>query len=489
MPAGTVTGFTGAGHRCHQSWIRLRFLGGVMMHCMGDPRPSSANRTLGIASLATLATFLDTTILYVAFPDISATFTGTSTAALSWVLNAYTIVFAAVLIPAGKLSDRIGHRRVFLIGSALFTVASMACGVAPTVELLIVFRVIQAAGAAALIPSSLALVMHAFPHAQLPRAVAIWGVMGAVAGALGPTVGAAIVESLGWRWAFYINLPVGIYTVVAGRRHLDESADAATKVPSLMGVILVAGAAGMLSWAIVGAGESGMASGSSAIRFAVGLVLVAVFIRHQRRTEAPALNLDLFSIRNVVWSNLAMLVFGTGFSALFFGSILFLTDVWGWSVFSAGAGVALGPITVGILSPILGRRAGRIGQRPILLAGGVLYAVAGAHRLLALGTEANYVWDYLPSMLLSGVGVACVFPQLSSVVAQALPLNRRGVGGAVLQAGRQFGGTFGVAITVAMLASGPGGTASFDRVWWVIVVAGLATAALSIPLRTEQSSA
>ncbi len=169
--------------------------------------------TLLIASLATLATFLDTTILYVAFPDITATFTGTSTSALSWVLNAYTIVFAALLIPAGKLADRVGHRRVFLAGSIVFTVASMACGFAPSAELLIAFRIIQAGGAAALIPASLALVMHAFTNDQLPRAVAIWGAAGAVAGALGPTLGAAIVEGLGWRWAFFINLPVGVYTV------------------------------------------------------------------------------------------------------------------------------------------------------------------------------------------------------------------------------------------------------------------------------------
>ena len=150
-----------------------------------------SRRTLTIASLAVLATFLDTTILYVAFPDITATFSHASASELSWVLNAYTIVFAAMLIPAGKLADRIGHRKVFLTGSIVFTIASMACGLAPSAELLIVFRIVQAVGAAALIPSSLALVMHAFAHDQLPRAVAIWGAAGAVAGALGPTLGAA----------------------------------------------------------------------------------------------------------------------------------------------------------------------------------------------------------------------------------------------------------------------------------------------------------
>ena len=446
-----------------------------------------SRRTLTIASLATLATFLDTTILYVAFPDISATFADASASKLSWVLNAYTIVFAALLIPAGKVADRVGHRRVFLAGSTVFTVASIACGLAPTTEILIAFRILQAAGAAALIPSSLALVMHAFAHDQLPRAVAIWGVAGAVAGALGPTLGAAIVEGLGWRWAFFINLPVGLYTVVSGRRHLHESSDPETRVPSFVGVALVAGAAGLLSYAIVGSEELGWLATRTLGILAAGFVALLLFVVHQRRTEAPALNLDLFRIPNFTWGNLAMLVFGTAFSALFFGSILFLTQVWGWSILQAGFGVAPGPAMVALVAPQAGKLAGRIGQRPILLAGGVVYASSGLYRLVMLGDDVDYLRDYFPSMVLSGLGVAFVFPQLSSVVAQALPQNRRGVGGAALQAVRQFGGTFGVALTIALLGTSSGlvdALVSYDRIWWFIVTGGLVTSALVLPMRT-----
>jgi EmrB/QacA subfamily drug resistance transporter len=446
-----------------------------------------SRRTLTIASLATLATFLDTTILYVAFPDISATFSDTGASELSWVLNAYTIVFAALLIPAGKLADRLGHRRVFLAGSTVFTVASMACGVAPTAEILILFRIVQAVGAAALIPSSLALVMHAFAHDQLPRAVAIWGVAGAVAGALGPTVGAAIIEGLGWRWAFFINLPIGVYTVVSGRRNLHESSDPETRVPSIVGVALVAGAAGLLSYGVVGTEEVGWLSARTLTILGAGLVTLLVFLAHQRRTEAPALNLELFRIPNFAWGNLAMLVFGTAFASLFFGSILFLTQVWGWSILEAGFGVAPGPALVALVAPRAGRIAGRIGQRPILLVGGVLYASSGAYRLLMLGAEVDYLRDYFPSMVLSGLGVGFVFPQLSSVVAQALPDNRRGVGGASLQAIRQFGGTFGVALTIAFLGTSSdlaSALAGYDRIWWLIVLGGLLTSLLVLPMRT-----
>lgn len=457
----------------------------------GNTDPASRpQRTLIIASLATLATFLDTTILFVAFPAISATFSHTGPSELSWVLNAYTIVFAALLIPAGKLADRIGHRQAFLAGSTAFTAASMACGLAPTAELLIVFRMVQAAGAAALIPASLALVMHAYPRDQLPRAVAIWGVSGAVAGALGPTLGAAVVEGLGWRWAFFINLPVGVFTVISGRRHLRESAYPETRVPSMIGVVLVAAAAGLLSYGMVGSEEFGWGSPRTLAVLGVGLVAVLAFVVHQSRTAAPALNLDLFRIRNFAWGNLAILVFGIVFSALFFGSILFLTEVWGWSVLAAGSGVAPGPMTVGLCTPFVSRLAGRIGQRPILLAGGAIYASSGAYRLLFLGPEVDYLRDYFPSMVLSGIGVACVFPQLSSAVAQALPENRRGVGGATLQAARQFGGTFGVALTVALVAgrTGQDSLVVFDRIWWLIAAGGLLTSALVLPLRTRQDA-
>ena len=205
-------------------------------------RRGNANATLAVAALAALATYLDTTILFVAFPDITATFGDSSTSTLSWVLNAYTIAFAALLVPAGKLADRLGHRRIFLTGSVTFTVASLACGLAPSVGVLIAARIVQGAGAATLIPASLALVMAAFPREKLPLVVAIWGGIGAFSAALGPSLGALIVDGLGWRWAFYINLPIGIVTVAAGVRLLAEHREPAVRLPAPTGVALIAAA-------------------------------------------------------------------------------------------------------------------------------------------------------------------------------------------------------------------------------------------------------
>ena len=173
-------------------------------------------------SLAVFAVFLDTTIGFVSFPAISATFRSSGPSTLSWVLNAYTLVFAALLIPMGRLADRVGRRKMFLIGVIAFTGGSMLCGLAPSVGFLIGAEMLEAVGAAILVPSSLALVLQTFPREKIPVAVAIWGAIGAVAGAAGPTLGALVVSNLSWRWAFYINLPVGIISFILGRTVLPE---------------------------------------------------------------------------------------------------------------------------------------------------------------------------------------------------------------------------------------------------------------------------
>jgi EmrB/QacA subfamily drug resistance transporter len=451
------------------------------------PALGPAWRTLAIASLASFATFLDTTVLFVAFPDIGRSFPSVSPASLSWVLNGYTIAFAALLIPAGKMADRVGHKRAFLTGSALFTLASLVCALAPGVGVLIAFRVVQAAGAAALLPSSLALVLRSFPRERVPLAVAVWGATGATAGAIGPTLGSALVEAADWRWVFLINLPVGLLTVGAGARLLQESKNGGTRIPSPVGVGLIAAAASLISLSLVKTDAWGWLDLETLAVLGAGLALLLLFVLHQRRTSAPVLDLDLFQSRNFVWANLATLVFGVGFSAMFFGSILFLTNVWEWSILDAGLGVSPGPLLVAVLAPIFGRVASRSGQRPLLLAGGVLFSLGGLWRLTFLGSTPDYLADYLPSMLFTGMGVALCLPQLAGVVAQSLAPERLGVGGATNQATRQFGGTLGVALAIAFVghaASLEEALAGYDRIWWLLIAGGLATSLLALPMRT-----
>lgn len=443
---------------------------------------------LGIAGLAALATYLDTTLLFVAFPDITATFSGEPASTLSWVLNAYTITFAALLVPAGKLADRFGHRRAFLVGSATFTIASMVCGLAPNVQLLIAARAAQGVGSAILVPSSLALVMVAFPRDRLPQVIAIWGAVGASSTALGPTIGGLIVHSLGWRWAFFINLPVGIFTVVAGLRFLQESKNSSVRLPSPVGVVLIASAAGALAYGVAGTSAVGWANTQTVVLLAAGLAALALFVTHQHRTDAPTLDLELFSIRNFRWGSLAMFSFSLSFVAMFFGLILFLVNVWGWSVLKAGFAVAPCPAVAAVLAPRFGRLAGEIGQRPLIIAGGLCAATSGFYRLLFLGATVNYVVDFAVPLGLSALSLPLVFPQATSVAAQALPTNRIGVGGATTQAIRQFGGSFGVALAIAFIDKATlGGNVlgGFNRIWIVVLVSGIATTLFALPLRTK----
>lgn len=452
------------------------------------PVERRASVTLAVASLAVFAVFLDTTVLFVAFPDIVSSFDTVSPTQLSWVLNGYTIVFAALLVPAGKFADRAGHKRVFLGGSVLFTISSLACALAPTAALLIAFRLVQAVGAAALLPASLALVLRAFPANRIPFAVAIWGSTGALAGAVGPTLGALLVEFGGWRWVFLINIPIGVFTVIVGRRYLGESNDPDAVVPAPLGVVLIAAAAALISLGVVQSEQWGWTDPRTIACLVSGAITLALFVAHQRRTPAPALDMALFTIRNFAWGNAATLTFALAFTAMFFASILFLTQVWQYSTLKAGIAVAPGPLLVAVLAPFLGNLAGRIGQRPMLIVGGVTFAAGGAWRLVMLGGQPDYLVDYLPSMLLTGLGVALCLPQLSSTVAQALPPNRLGVGGGANQAIRQFGGTMGVALTIAFVSASTPQTAlaNFDKVWWLLIVGGLATAALSTALRTQR---
>ena len=441
---------------------------------------------LFVASLAVFAVFLDTTVLFVAFPSITASFPTVPAAELSWVLNAYTIVFAAALVPLGRLADRWGHRAMFLAGSLGFTLASLLCAVAPTPWSLVAARVLQAAGAAALVPSSLALVMRATPRERLPVALAVWGATGAVAGAVGPTLGAALIEALGWRWVFVINLPVGVVTVLLGRRRLTESRDPDSVLPAPLGVLLLVIGAVLVTLALVLGEAWGWTSTNTVAALLAGVAVLAVFVIHQGRTRAPTIDLSLFASTNFRWANLASVTFGAAFTAMFLASVLFLTSVWQWSILAAGFGIAPGPLLVAVLAPVFGRLAARIGQRPLLITGGLLFALGGLWRLWMLGAEVHYLRDYLPSMLLTGTGVALCLPQLSSVVGQALPGNRLGVGNAVNQALRQFAGTLGVALAIGLTAgaSGPAALAKFEALWWVMVLGGLATALCSLPLRT-----
>ena len=435
-------------------------------------RTASPWIVLVATGLSVFAVFLDTTILYVAFPSISATFDDVSPAGLSWVLNAYTITFAAVLIPAGRLADRIGRRKTFLGAVVLFTVASMLCGLAPSIEILIIARLAQAIGAAAMVPASLALVLQSFTKAKMPVAVAIWGSLGGISGAAGPSLGALVVETLGWRWAFFINLPVGVISFFLGRRVLPEGREATrSRLPDPISIVLLAGGLAVLSYGVVETESSGWLSTQLAVTLALSAVLITLFFLRCRAVSNPVLDLKLLQSKNFRWANLSMFIYSIGFSAMFLGNILFMTDIWGFTILQAGVGVAPGPLIVFLLSPHVGRIAARYGQRPLLILGGVVWGCSGLWLLTQITATPDYVGVYLPAMCISAVGVALVIPQLSSAAVKDLPQDHYGSGSAVAQATRNLGTTLGVAVTIALVATSPTMSA-FHATWWVLVASG-----------------
>ena len=437
---------------------------------------------LASTSLAVFAVFLDTTILFVAFPSIAADFPDVGPTSLSWILNAYTIVFAALLIPAGRLADRVGRRRTFLTAVVIFTVASMLCGLAPNVGLLVLARVMQAVGAAALVPASLALVLQTFPRERIPVAVAIWGAVGAVAGAAGPTLGALVVEHLGWRWAFFINLPVGIVSFVLGRRVLPEGREANPgRLPDPLGVVLLAAGLALAAFGIVQSAEWGWASARFIGALVAASALVGVFIWRCARVPNPLVDLSLFEARNFRWANAATAVFAVGFNAMFLGNVLFMTRVWGYSILRAGLAIAVGPAIVAVTAPFFGRLAAKVGQRRLLVPGGLVWAAGGLCLLATAETTPDYLGSYLPAVALTAFGVALCLPQLSSAAVQGLPPDRFGSGSAINQAVRNLGATFGVALVVAFTSDlAPGAELDgFHRVWWLLVASGVVVSLFS----------
>lgn len=440
---------------------------------------------LGIASLAAFMVFLDTQVLFVAFDDIASSFPDVSFATMSWTLSAYTIALAAALVPAGRLADRFGRKRTFQVGLVAFTLASALCAVATSPALLIAFRVVQALGAAALVPASLAIVLSVFPAEKVPAAVAIWGAIAALAAAVGPTIGGLLVDGWGWRSVFLVNLPVGAVALVLAARSVPESKETThARFPDPVGILLLAGALSLLALGIVQSDQWQWASARTIGAIVAGLVVLAVFVVRTLGHPHPALDLTLFGSRSFRWANIATAAFTIGFTAMFFAQVLFLTQVWGYGIVKTGLAMMPGPIVVMVLAPYFGRLAGRVGQRTLLVPGGIVYALSAVWMLAVMTTEPNWAGHLLPGALIAGLGVALVIPHLTSAAVQGLPADQFGAGSAVNQAIRQLGATFGIALTVALLGTVTPATAldAFHEVWWLLVASGLLTSAAALAL-------
>ena len=298
---------------------------------------------LAVAAFGAFLAFLDATVVNVAFPDIRASFSDATVSDLSWVLNAYNIVFASFLIVCGRLTDLLGRKRMFALGTVLFTLASVWCAVARTLELLVAARLVQALGAALLVPASLAIVVEAFPEERRSHAVGLWGASAALAAGLGPPVGGALVEIGGWRLAFLVNLPIGLAALVSIRRLLVESrAPGRRRLPDIKGAGLLALGLTALTLAIVQGNSWGWDSIRVLAAFVAAAALFAGFVLSSRAHPQPLLDPALLSIRPFVVGNIVTVVAGMGFYAYMLTNILWLQYVWDYSIFRAGLALVPG---------------------------------------------------------------------------------------------------------------------------------------------------
>lgn len=424
---------------------------------------------------------LDLSIVNVAFPSINASFPEASTTQLSWVLSAYSVVFGALLLGAGRIADRSGRRLWFLRGVAVFTLGSLLCGIATSPWLLIGGRVVQAVGAALLMPASLALLLDSTAAPLRAQAVAMWGGISALAVATGPSLGAVLIDSGGWRWAFFINLPVLIVVSIVTRRVVRESVVGGPP-PDLLGVILLSLAVAALALGITQSDEWGWTSPAVLGALAASVVLGAAAVQRARVHRAPAIDLTLFENRTVALANAATVAYAVGFFAMLLANVLFLTSVWEYSTLKAGLAITPGPLVVALLSRHTGALAARVGYRPVLVAGSLVFAVAQLWSVFLMPIEPDYLGRWLPASLLTGLGVALTFPVLSAAAVAGLPPERFGVGGAVNQTARQMGAVLGVALLVAIVGtptSPDEALEAFRRAWLMTTVASLASAAIS----------
>src|SRR6516164_2799530 len=431
-------------------------------------RRPSPRTVLAIASLGTAVAFIDATIVNIAFPNIARSFPGTSISTLSWILNAYNIVFAAFLMAAGRIADLLGRRRVFIFGLELFTAGSLLCAIAPSAGTLIAFRIVQAIGAAFLVPSSIALVLNAFPPARRSHGVALLSAAGAAAAGLGPSLGGLLVTAANWRLVFLVNIPIGVAAALLARRRLVESrAPGRRRIPDLPGSLLFAIAIGALVLGVVKGQEWGWVSVPTIGAFSAALAFGAVVVWRCTWHRSPIIDLSLLRNRTFSVTNAMTVVGAAGFYGYTLSNVLFLTGLWHYSVLQAGLALTIGPVVAVAVAGPASRLAQRIGPRPVLVAGGLIWGGAVMWFVKRVGMTPDFLGEWLPGMILLGIGAGTLFPNLTGTAVASAPGENFATATGMNSVARQIGAALGVAVVAAIIAAATpaGAYAAFQKSW------------------------
>ena len=420
-------------------------------------------------------TTLDLSIVNVAFPDILTDF-GVGRTGASWIVTIYNIFYASLLVVAGKTADSIGRRRMFRIGVALFGLGSLGAALAPSLGPLVAARAVKGIGGAILTPATLGLLIASFPAERRTQIVSMWGGIGALGVASGPSLGALLIALSNWRAAFWINVPICLVLLTLTGRHLKESARQSHQHrPDYGGAVLITIALAALAMGISQSEVWGLTDGRTIGCTALGLVVTVYFVRRQQTHPEPILDMTLLSSRSFSVANFSGIAFFAGFAALGLNNVLFLRQAWGYDVLTAGLLTATAPLVVAFCSPFAGRLAQRHGFRPLVVAGPlivggfmILYAsLFDAERQPAL---------FLILGVLFAVGIGAFIPVNTAAAVAELPATRLSVGGAVNNTFRQVGSVLGIAALVAILGE-PNGqeelVEAHHRGWYFIAASML----------------
>ncbi|MFM7337644.1 MAG: MFS transporter [Actinomycetota bacterium] len=457
---------------------------------------SRGAKVLALTAIGVMLVSLDISIVNVAFGSFVAEWPD-SRRTLTWIFSAYNIAYAAGLLTAGRLADAFGRKRAFLTGLMIFMVGSILCAVSPTAIFMVLARVVQAVGGAILTPASLALVLPEFPVERRSAAIGIWGAVGGVSAASGPTIGGFLVDNFGWHSVFLINVPFCVLAFAIGVKLLHESRDeTAPRTVDYLGAILVVSGVGLLTLMIVQSDEWGWVSNRSLSILVVALVLLTMFVWRCNKTNHPVLDLRLFRLPFVTAAAISGFVFTMGFFSMIFVNTQWLQIVWGYSPSLSGLAGSPGPLAAAIVAAPAGKLANRIGHGKVVGAGALIMAVGIGWLNHQIQVEAHY-WDfYFPTMVFIGVGVGLCISTISSSATAFLPQPRFAMGSVLNNTSRQIGAALGVALVSSMLVSAAktdDPTRGYHNAWTlmsaVILVSGVAMLTLFRRPTAEQLAA
>ena len=440
----------------------------------------SPGTVFAVLALAVFISTLDVFIVNIAVPSIQHGFHGSSVADVSWVLNAYAIVFAALLVPAGKLGDVIGRRRVFAAGLIAFGVGSALCAASPNLGLLIAARAVQGAGAAAVTPTSLGLMLPSIPPQRRAAAIGAWAALGAVGAASGPPLG-GILTQLSWHWIFIVNVPLAAIALIGTYRVLPEIRDPAhPPLPDWLGTVVLVASLSVATLGLV-QGSSWHWDARVIGCFVAALLLAAAFVARSARHRAPVLELGIVRVRAFALSSVSAALFYAAFSAMLLGNVLFLTGVWHYSVLRAGLALTPGPIAAAAFAPFAGKLAHRIGAGLVGGAGALLFGVSSILWVALIGLDPTYWTRFFPAMLIGGCGVGLALPAFTISATATLPPHQLATGIGAQTMFRQIGATLGVAGFIAILGTPTAATVigAYNHTRW-FMIGSAATAALTL---------